>query len=488
MTARAGSRGLVWFRRDLRLSTNPAWAEATAEHGRVTALYVLDPRLLGSAGARRSAQLISELRALDGTLASCGGRLRVRHGDPATVVPREAAEVGARRVHWNADYTPFATARDSAVAAGLGDVSGIRPGIWHGNLVLAPSSVVTSKERVHRVFSAFHRAWESTSRYPWPDPGEADVDGDVGDGIPEPAVEAPHPAGEDAAHAALQHFLEGSLGSYLEVRDGLEHDCTSGLSVALHFGTISARDVVDVVGRADDNRRAFVRQLAWRDWFAHLLAEEPSLTNHAMRGEFDTIGWRDDPEGFEAWQRGRTGYPLVDAGMRHLAQQGEMPNRVRMVAASFLVKDLLIDWRRGERYFRKSLLDSDVAQNVGNWQWVAGTGPDAAPYFRVLNPLAQSRRHDPRGVYIRRWVPELAALDDTSIHAPWEAGASALADAGVRLGDTYPHPVVDHPGARVRALEAYRAAHSAGSSAQVTPGAHMTSVANRNRAAESRRS
>ena len=210
---------------------------------------------------------------------------------------------------------------------------------------------------------------------------------------------------------------------------------------------------------------AFVRQLAWRDWFAHLLAEEPSLTEHALRPELDAIAWRDDPEGLEAWTRGRTGYPLVDAGMRELAATGRLHNRVRMVAASFLVKDLLIDWRLGERHFRRLLLDGDVAQNVGNWQWVAGTGPDAAPYFRVFNPVTQSRTHDPDGSYLRRWLPELAGLDDRAIHAPWELGPLELAAAGVTLGDTpdatYPQPIVDHAAARARALAAHRIATSA---------------------------
>jgi deoxyribodipyrimidine photo-lyase len=228
--------------------------------------------------------------------------------------------------------------------------------------------------------------------------------------------------------------------------------------VALRFGTISPRQVVEAVGEAGADRTAFVRQIAWRDWFAHLLAELPALPDRALRPELDRIAWRDDPEGLAAWQEGRTGYPLVDAGMRELAATGAMHNRVRMVTASFLVKDLLIDWRRGERHFRHLLADGDVAQNVGNWQWVAGTGPDAAPYFRVFNPVAQSRAHDPGARYLRRWVPEIAALDGQAIHAPWEVGPLELAAAGVTLGETYPAPIVDHAAARLRTLAAYRAA------------------------------
>jgi deoxyribodipyrimidine photo-lyase len=212
------------------------------------------------------------------------------------------------------------------------------------------------------------------------------------------------------------------------------------------------------VGRSSPGRAGFVRQLAWRDWFAHLLWEHPHLRTSAMRPEYDHVRWRHDPEGLAAWQEGRTGVPIVDAGMRQLCQTGWMHNRARLICASFLVKDLLVDWREGERWFFHELADGDVAQNVGNWQWVAGTGPDAAPYFRVLNPLTQARRFDPDGGYVRRWVPELAGLDAPSIHAPWEVGPLELAAAGVVLGETYPHRLVDHAAARDRTLAAYDAA------------------------------
>ena len=450
----------MWFRRDLRLGDNPAWAAATRRHRRVTALYVLDERLLAAAGPTRRRQHLAELHAFDRTLAAHGGRLLVRRGDPASAVAGEAARLGAARVHWNADVTPYATRRDAAVRAALGAEADIH---W-GNLVLRPGSVHTPAGRVSRVFGPFWRRWRTAAWDPWPEPGDAAVLGDPGDGLPALDGDAPRPAGEDAAHEALQRFLAGPVDRYRTGRDDLAQAGTAGLSVALRFGTLSPRSVVEEVGDAGEDRRAFVRQLAWRDWYAHLLREIPALAGHALNPALDHIAWRDDPEQVAAWQQGRTGYPLVDAGMRELAVTGTMHNRVRMVTASFLVKDLLVDWRVGERYFRRHLIDGDVAQNVGNWQWVAGTGPDAAPYFRVLNPVTQSRVHDPDGHYLRRWLPELDALGSSAIQAPWEAGPLELAAAGIVLGTTYPEPIVEHADARIRAMDAHHRArlHAAG--------------------------
>ena len=225
-------------------------------------------------------------------------------------------------------------------------------------------------------------------------------------------------------------------------------------------GTLGPTTAARVAAGAGPTGDVWVRQLCWRDWYAHLLAEQPALVDHAQRPEYDRIEWRDDPDGLAAWQEGRTGVPIVDAGMRQLASTGWMHNRVRMITASFLVKDLLIDWRHGERHFRRLLADGDVPQNVGNWQWVAGTGPDAAPYFRVFNPTRQSRKFDPDGEYLRRWVPELADLDDRSIHEPSTLGPLELAAAGVTLGDQYPEPLVDHKLARDRAVAAYQDARA----------------------------
>lgn len=442
--------GIVWFRRDLRVSDNPAWAAATQDHERVVALLILDPALLDGAGDHRRRAFLQAAAELDRALQALGGRLRVEAGAPAEVLPRVVRDVGASTVDANLDVSPFARRRDETVdAATTGMVR------WHwGTLVYPPGSVLTRRGTLSQVFTPFWRRWSALPLPTFAAPGDVVVAHDTGSGGP--LVESP--TGEpDRLVAEWQTRVD----RYDTDRDRPGIDGTSRLSTALRFGTVSPRLLAAELGTHTAGREAFVRQLAWRDWHAHTMWGFPGLPHQALRAGYDGIRWETGPDAdrdFEAWTAGRTGYPLVDAGMRQLAATGWMHNRVRMITASFLVKHLLIDWRRGERHFRRLLIDGDPAQNAGNWQWVAGTGPDAAPYFRIFNPVTQSRRHDGHGAYIRTWVPELAPLGDTAIHAPWEVAPLELASAGVVLGDTYPAPIIDHATARTRTLAAYSAA------------------------------
>jgi deoxyribodipyrimidine photo-lyase len=451
-------RGLVWFRRDLRLDDNPAWAAATATCAEVIALFVVDPVLLGAAGPFRRRQVLAEVAALDDELRVRGGRLHVRVGDPTAVVPSVVAERGVDTVAWNADVTPYATRRDDAVTRAVTDATGSAPEVWFGTLVHPPGAVLTNAGTLSRVFTPFSRTWRRTPLDAWPEPGDAVVGDEPGDPVPTPGADPPLAPGADGAWRRLRAFLE-VVDAYDEGRDRPDRAGTSLLSADLKFGTLSPRTVLDVVGEGSAGREAYTRQLAWRDWYAHLLAELPWLPRRAMKARYDAIVWRDDAAEIAAWEEGRTGIPLVDAGMRQLRETGWMHNRVRMVCGSFLVKNLLVDWRIGERHFRRLLVDADVPQNVGNWQWVAGTGPDASPYNRIFNPVTQSRRFDPTGAYLRRHLPELGGLDADAVHAPWEVPPLELAEAGVTLGETYPEPIVDLVASRVRALAAYAAAN-----------------------------
>ena len=444
--------GLVWFRRDLRLDDNPAWAAATLAHDEVIALFVLEPELLDPASAVRRDQLLAHLGALDRRLRELGGHLTVRYGPAPEAVAKAVADGDAAAVHVNRDHSPFARERDRATEAAVG----VPIQAHDGQTVHPAGSVLTRRGTLSQVFGPFHKTWRSTPLDPWPEPGPGRPIGLAGVELPAPTGPLWQEAGEEAARDRLDAWLD-QVDDYPDTRDLPAVPGTSQLSADLKFGTLAARTVLAVVGTATAGRDAFVRQLAWRDWWAHLLAERPDLADAAVRPEYDAIAWRDDPDDFDRWCEGRTGFPIVDAGMRQLTTTGWMHNRVRMVCASFLVKDLLIDWRRGERFFRHHLVDADPAQNAGNWQWVAGTGPDAAPYFRIFNPTTQGEKFDPRGDYVRTWVPELAGLPAPGIHRPASLGPLDLVGAGIELGTDYPEPLVDHAEARVRTLAAYKA-------------------------------
>ncbi|WP_419840915.1 cryptochrome/photolyase family protein [Candidatus Poriferisodalis sp.] len=494
---------LAWFRRDLRLTDNPAWAAATSGRTAVP-VVVLEPQLCAAAGPHRLRAYLGALAGLDRALQRLGASLRATVGDPAQELPRMAAELGTTTVCVNTDVTPYSKRRDRLAAAALG----CPLEVYWGTVVQPPGSVLTRSGALSRVFTPFWRRWQAT-----PLPPRADADNKMlcsvkvamtlsdalaelarrGVKLPTPQPDSHRTGGEsdsrtemwsaDCAEAQLERWLT-AVDRYDESRDlfgagsasqprlfsthapaGRPCDLcsiggTSQLSVALRFGLLSPRAVVAAVGTGTPGRAAFVRQLAWRDWYAHLTWEHPHIATRALKPPYDRVAWRTGDQAardFDAWCAGRTGYPIVDAAMRQLAATGWIHNRLRMVAASFLVKDLLVDWRRGERWFRRLLTDGELAQNAGNWQWVAGTGPDAAPYFRVFNPVAQSRRFDPDGTHLRQWLPELARLPTEAIHAPWEVSPELLAAAGVTLGSDYPAPIVDHGEARLQTLAAYQA-------------------------------
>jgi deoxyribodipyrimidine photo-lyase len=445
--------GVVWFRRDLRLDDNPAWAAATAGHDKVIALFVLEPQLMDAAGQIRRDQLLAHLDALHLQLKDLGGGLVIRSGPAAAAIPVAIADCEASALYFNIDATHFSIERDEAVAHAIA----IPTHGFHGGTVHEPGAVLTKKGTLSQVFTPFYKTWTAATLTPWPSPGPGRPVTMSGESIPGPNGPIYQPPGESGAWQRVTAWLE-HVDGYPDTRDLPAIPGTSELSADLKFGTLAARTLVDVVGTQTAGRAAFVRQLAWRDWWSHTLALRPDLPDVALKPQYNNIAWRDDPEGFHRWCAGRTGYPIVDAGMRQLTQTGWMHNRVRMICASFLVKDLLIDWRKGERFFRHHLVDAYTAQNAVNWQWVAGTGPDAAPYFRVFNPTTQGEKFDPQGHYVRRWVPELSGLPASVIHQPQGTDPSKLATAGVILGDTYPAQVVDHAEARTRALQTYKRA------------------------------
>ncbi len=446
---------LVWFRRDLSLVDNVAFLQATA-FDEVACVWVHEPTLVNGAGPFRRANLAAALRSLDAELALRGGQITVLTGPAQDAIARFAVEIGASRVFWNADVSRYAQSRDASVEQSLAR-RGIPASTSWGTLVQPPGSVVTAAGNVPRIFTVFYNRWSVLPLPPAPREGGATVRNIAGDlTLAEVANDGADVDGTGGSQR-LQRFL-AVVADYDETRNRVDVDGTSHLSRDLHLGTVSARHAVNAVGAATPGARAFLRQLAWRDWFAHLFYERPELARRAQQSAYDAIAWRNDPVEIDAWRRGQTGYPIVDAAMRELAATGWLHGRLRMVAASFLVKDLLVDWRIGERHFRRLLIDGDVSANAGNWQWTAGTGPDAAPYFRVMNPSIQGRRIDPNGQYVRRWVPELAELRGGRIHTPNECDAQELADAGVILGESYPAPLVNHATARARALLAYSTA------------------------------
>ncbi len=448
---------VLWLRRDLRRRDHPALgAAAEATEGDVHVLFVIDPVLWDGCGPVRRAWLAASVRA---AAQSYDGRLTVRVGDPVTKVGAFAAEVGATGVHVSAETTPYGARRDARVRERLAEreIDWVATGSPYA---VGPGLVRTKEDTAYRVFTPFSRAWRE---HGWADPaatprgvtlGEDRSDDHAATRLDRALGECPvdlPTAGEDAALRRWRAFRDEHLADYAEARDRPDRPGTSRLSPYLKVGAIHPRTILaDLAGARSAAAASYVDELAWREFYADVLHSEPRSAWHDLRPELRSMTYDDLDELADAWKAGRTGFPIVDAGMRQLAQTGWMHNRVRMITASFLCKDLHVWWPEGARHFLAHLLDGDLASNNHGWQWVAGTGTDASPYFRVFNPVTQGQKFDPGGDYVRRWVPELAHLPGKRVHEPWKA------DDGYEHG--YPEPVVDHGEERAEALRRYDAA------------------------------
>lgn len=478
MTDDTPAPSILWFRRDLRLADNLALAKAVEAGGPVLCLYVKDPRdaLAGANGAAQAWWLHHSLAALDASLRRRGNRLVMMSGDPRHLIEWLADRIGAGAVFWNRRYDPEAREIDSEIKARLRD-KGLRAESCAGFLMHEPTRIQTKQGRHFSVYTPFWRAFEAVYE-PQPEmKPPARIESTDVDLESEPleswgllptrpnwadGFESEWQPGEDGAQALLKDFLKSKLAGYGEGRDLPADGHTSRLSPHLAFGEISPHAAWRATikasrGHASEDNERFRKELVWRDFAWHTLFHNPRMESVNLDRRFDSFPWTGKKQDLEAWQKGLTGYPIVDAGMRELWRTGTMHNRVRMIAASFLIKDLLVDWREGERWFRDTLVDADSASNPFNWQWVAGCGADAAPFFRIFNPMLQGEKFDAKGDYVRRWCPELERLPNAVIHRPFEADRDVLAKAGIVLGKDYPKPIVDHGKARDAALAALKA-------------------------------
>lgn len=490
------STSLVWFRLDLRLTDNPALAAAVARGRPVVPVYIWAPEAESpwAPGPAARCWLYFSLIALDRALRGRGSRLVVRRGDdPAHILRELARETGADAVYWNRRYEPGLVAQEAGVEDALREI-GVRATKFNSALLHEPERVWTAAGTPFKVFSAFWNCCLAGLDPPTPTPPPARIPAPrswpkslpVGElGLITPELQswatrvASWPPGEAGAVSRLNGFLEAGLERYDKDRDRIDLPGTSRLSPHLHFGELGPRQVWHAVrARMEKHtgapkswcRSRFLIELGWREFAHYVLHHNPHAPETPLRQNLSQQAWRVDDKLLTAWQAGQTGYPIVDAAMRELQATGWIHNRLRMIVASFLVKDLLIPWQLGAQWFWRHLIDADLANNTLGWQWSAGCGVDSLPFTRVFNPVLQGERHDPLGRYVRRWCPELAGLPARWIHKPWQAPASVLSNAGVVLGRTYPQPVVDHRTACLRALALYSRTRRHGSTVDMPGG------------------
>jgi deoxyribodipyrimidine photo-lyase len=478
------STAIVWFRRDLRLTDNPALVAACERAERVIALFVLSSEEEGEwqPGAASRWWLHRSLEHLEGRLRERGNALVIRRGPAAGQLLEIAQATGATQVYWNRLYDPALVARDTKLKSALRD-AGLVCESFNSALFFEPWEIRTGQGTPYRVFTPFWKACRAqldTQPAPLPAPSRIPALAKpvaslaLDDLQLQPRIawdgglQSAWSPGEWGALARLESFCESAIGRYDEGRNRPDHDWVSRLSPHLHFGEVGPRQCLAAVRVSQVDKPAdgppaesFVRQLGWREFAHHLLHHYPATTHAPLDARFEAFPWEPNDAWLRAWQRGRTGYPLVDAGMRELWTTGWMHNRVRMIVASLLTKNLRQPWLEGARWFWDTLVDASLANNTLGWQWTAGCGADASPYFRIFNPVLQAERYDPARAYIRHWVPEIARLPDSHIHRPWQAPASVLAAAGVKLGVDYPTPIVDFPASREAALAAYAKIRSA---------------------------
>ncbi|MEZ6057673.1 MAG: deoxyribodipyrimidine photo-lyase [Planctomycetaceae bacterium] len=471
---------IVWLRHDLRLADHPTLLAAVERGTGVLPVYIWSPEDAGrwAMGGASKWWLHHSLTQLDASLRKVGSRLIIRVGNASDALGQLIEETGADAVYWTRRYEPAHREIDTKIKEDLRQ-QGIEVESFPGSLLFEPWEVQTQTGGPYQVFTPFWRRCRSLSiAAPLDAPAELPAVArwpksvslaslNLLPTIPWDSSFAQFwSPGEAGATDSLDRFLQGAIGAYRELRDWPEQSGTSRLSPHLRFGEISPRQIwgrvverfgtppVDGTGK-DDGPWTFLSEIGWRDFGYHILYHFPHTPLAPLRENFSNFPWETSPDLLKRWQQGTTGYPIVDAGMRELWTTGWMHNRVRMIVASFLTKHLRQSWQRGADWFWDTLVDADLASNTLGWQWAAGCGADAAPYFRIFNPMLQGAKFDPDGTYVKRWVPELARLNTRWIHAPWTAPQSALQAAGIRLGTTYPEPIVDHPTARAAALEAF---------------------------------